>query len=95
MELGVQSWALASNVYLRCRVALFPGSTPLSVALPYGKIRRAWYLSSHEHDIIENKQAVFRVLFNQLYTVYDNHPPLASCYVCSFCCSGLCVPMHN
>ena len=32
MELGVQSWALASNVYLRCRVASFPGPAQLSVA---------------------------------------------------------------
>ena len=64
MKLGVQSWALASNIHLRCRVASFPGPAQLSVALPYGKIGRAWYLSSREHDIIENKQAVFHILFN-------------------------------
>ena len=67
--------------------SLVPRPRPAFRRLQYGKAWRAWYLFSHEHDVIgkwrkvsEQRGCISRI--SQLTTrsmlgVYDNRPPIA------------------
>ena len=84
-------------------VASFPVPRPAFHCLQYGKVGKAWYISSCEHDVIYKWQnfqiedVTFCVLFNHISRStlgeYDSRPPLAryvwyvTWYLCSSCCS--------
>jgi len=60
-----------------------PRPHPAFRHLQYGKVGRAWYLFSHEHDIInkwqkkKNEKANVQPTRHSILGVYDRHPLLA------------------
>ena len=75
------------NMTILGTISLVPRPRPAFCHLQYGKVWRAWYLFSREHDIIgkcenlQNKRAAFHVLFNWLHaqrSVYIQQSPSAS-----------------
>ena len=104
-ELCLSFLCFPSILYSFLLPSLVPRLCPTFCCLQYGKAGRAWYLFSHEHEVIdkwpknsERKSAVSHIV--QPFTsstlgVYNSRPPLATyvwCvtwYLSSSCCSEL------
>ena len=72
------------------RTSLVPRPRPAFRCLQYGKVGRAWYLLSRDHDVIgkwwnfQNKRVAFCILFNWLHAQCSVYTTIALRYMARY-----------